>query len=230
MLSNFESKRFSQYGEDGIIAEIFARIGEGNKYFVEFGIGDGSECCCRNLAVNRGWDGVLIEGCEADAAAAQRLYADFAGVKVVRSFITAENILRLFESQTVPREPDLLVIDIDGNDYWIWERILSVYRPRAVVIEYNGRWLPPIEWIMPYNAEHRWQRCAYFGASLTSLEKLGARHAYSLVGCSSTGVNAFFVRDDEVGDRFVGPNRGARYHYAPPHYGQSFGHRLHARH
>lgn len=228
-LSHFESKTFSQFGEDGIIAEIFSRIGEGERFFVEFGMGDGSECCTRKLAVESLWNGVLIEGNPTDVESARRLYALSAGVKITGSFITAENILDLFEAQCVPSEPDLLVVDIDGNDYWVWDRILTLYRPRVVVIEYNARWVPPVEWIMPYNPDHSWARCAFFGASLTSLWKLGRRYGYSLVGCSSNGVNAFFVRNDGSEKQFLGHDLGAEFHYAPPTHGQRFGHSLHSR-
>src|SRR5262245_6731042 len=89
-LSNFESKAYSQYGEDGIIAEIFHRIGEHDRFFIEFGIEDGSECCSRNLILNRGWRGVLIDGDSKHVAAATRLYAEHSTVRVACNFITVE--------------------------------------------------------------------------------------------------------------------------------------------
>ena len=89
--------------------------------------------------------------------------------------------------------PDLLVIDIDGNDYWIWESVASRHRPRVVVDEHNATMGPRRHWVMPYNANHRWDETCGHGASLTALAALGSRLGYTLIGCDSQGVNAFFV-------------------------------------
>jgi hypothetical protein len=222
-LTNHERRVFSQNGEDGIIDEIFRRIGTTNRFAVEFGIGDGSECCTRRLFLEQGWGGLLIEGSEPWARAAGQAFAG-RGVQVVHSFITLDSILGIFAGASVPRELDLLVVDIDGNDYWILGRILSAYRPRAFVVEYNGRWVPPIEWVMPYDARHNWDGTVYFGASLASFAKLAGAHSYSLVGCDRNGVNAFFVRDDLLGAHFPRAAEGAAAHYVPPSYGRGFGH------
>jgi hypothetical protein len=227
-LRNFERKVYSQHGEDGIIAEIFRRIGEGGKYAVEFGIEDGSECCTRLLFETRGWAGLLIDGSPDHAAAARRLYAG-QPVRVLERFLRVEDILATFAEAGVPPAPDLLVIDVDGNDYWLWERILQAHRPRVVVIEYNGRWVPPREWIMPYDPAHRWDLSLAFGASLESLAKLGSRHGYQLVACGFAGINAFFVRADQVGDHFPDAGKGSAYHYAAPLYGTGFGHPIFTR-
>ena len=227
-LRNYERQAFSQYGEDGIIEEIFRRIGDGGRYVVEFGIEDGSECNSRNLIENHSWGALLIDGSPGFVEAARARYAG-RPVAVLERFITVENICSLFEEATVPREPDLLSIDVDGNDYWLWRAILGVYRPRVVVIEYNGRWVPPRDWVMPYKADHRWDGSLYYGASLSALVKLGAEHGYTLVGCGFAGLNAFFVRDDLLGDHFPSASRGTSYHYAAPLYGTGFGHPLRPR-
>lgn len=157
---------------------------------------------------------------------ARQLYRLLPNVRIVSSFVTTDNVLAVLASAAVPRTPDLLVIDIDGNDYWVWERILCTYQPRVTVIEYNARWRPPREWVMPYAPDHRWRGTAYFGASLSSLAKLGARFGSVLVGCSSNGVNAYFVRADLVGSHFPDHVRGDSFLYAPPRYGRGYGHSL----
>lgn len=205
------------------------RIGEETRVSVEFGIGDGSECCTRNLRLDHGWSGVLVEAHVAHVERAQELYRHVSGVRIVGSVVTTDNVLAVLESAEVPRLPDLLVIDIDGTDYWVWERILEAYQPRVTVIEYNARWRPPREWIMPYDPHHRWRGTAYFGASLASLTRLAARSGYVLVGCSSGGVNAYFVRNDLVGDRFPDHRGGVSGLYAPPRYGRGYGHPLRER-
>jgi hypothetical protein len=227
-LRNFERKVYSQYGEDGAIEEIFRRLGEGTKLAVEFGIENGTECNTRHLIENRGWSAVLIDGSREYVASASQLYAG-KPVQVLERFITVENILGIFAEARVPSEFDLLSIDVDGNDLWLWEQVLTAYRPRVVVIEYNGRWMPPVEWAMPYNPSHSWDGSVYFGASLQSLTNVGRNGGYQLVGCSSVGLNAFFVREDLVDDHFPTADRGASYHYAAPLYCRGFGHPVRGR-
>ena len=114
-------------------------------------------------------------------------------------------------------EIDFLSIDIDSNDYWVWQAI-DVINPRVVAIEYNATLRPPMSVVVPYRADAEWDGSNYYGASLEALVKLGARKNYRIVGCSIAGVNAFFVRADLAGDRFIEPAT-AEEHYEPPrHY------------
>jgi len=216
-INEFERRAASQNGEDGIIAEIFRRVGTTNRYFVEFGVGDGHECNTASLA-SSGWSGLMLEGDPADAARLAERYASYGSIQTARAFITAENIASVFESHGVPKEFDLLSIDIDGNDYWVW-RALEGYAPRVVVIEYNAAYHPPRRWVMRYNPDHRWDKTTYYGASIASLEALGRKLGYALLGSDVTGVNAFFVRRDlrrASGFRALDP---ARAYHAPAYYG-----------
>jgi hypothetical protein len=95
----------------------------------------------------------------------------------------------------VPVELDVLSIDVDGNDYWIW-RALMAYSPRIVVIEYNAHWPADVRWVQPYDPERTWQGTDNFGASLGALRSLGTEKGYRLVHTELTGTNAFFVRSD----------------------------------
>jgi hypothetical protein len=97
------------------------------------------------------------------------------------------------------------------------------------VIEYNARWVPPTEWVMPYNPDHRWDGTVRFGASLQSYTNLGHLHGYTLVGCSSAGVNAFFVRNDQINGHFPMVRDEATDHYAAPDYTSGFGHPIRRR-
>jgi hypothetical protein len=205
----------SQNEEDGIIDEIFTRIGTTNRYFVEFGVGDGREnnTCALLLA---GWSGLWIEANTASARFIRSHFADpiAAGqLRFLESFVTAEEIEKLFEAGAVPAEPDLLSIDIDGNDYWVW-RAVARYRPRVVVIEYNAQLGRSARLVQPYDARACWDETMAYGASLGALDDLGREKGYSLVGCGIGGVNAFFVRADCLGDRFLEPFTAAR-HYEP---------------
>ncbi|MDP2709108.1 MAG: hypothetical protein Q8O93_03620 [bacterium] len=214
-LTRYERKVFSQGGEDGIIEEIFKRIGVTDKIFMEFGIGDGTENNSLNLLAN-GWSGRWLEG---NSASIDKINADYGfllksgRLKVKNLFITAENIEQAFREMAMPKEFDLLSIDIDGNDYWVW-RAIKNYSPRAVVIEYNGNFGPETKWVMKYNPNHNWRGNSYFGASLKSLELLGAEKGYKLVGCNFAGANAFFVRQDLAGENFFSPFTSEN-HYEP---------------
>ena len=193
-INEFEARTSSQNGEDGILAEILRRMRVDEGFFVEFGVQDGSVCNTARLAA-RGWSGVYIEADDADFEALARRYALSPRIKAVHEFITAENIADIFARADVPVEFDVLSIDIDGNDYWVW-RALDRYRPRIVVIEYNAEHAPPKRWVMTYDPTHRWDKTTYYGASLASYTALAESKGYSLVGTEKTGVNAFFVRDD----------------------------------
>lgn len=217
-LNRFEHKVFSQMGEDGITAEIFTRIGAPTRTFVEFGVGNGLENNTLYLLV-LGWKGAWVEACEENKRAImENMSGEIQGgnLCLLNEFVTAENVETLVNKAGVPDEFDLLSIDIDMNSYWIWKAINS-YRPRAVVIEYNAIFPPGCEWVVPYAPEAVWDGTSWFGASLTSLEHLGRQKGYSLVGCNLGGVNAFFVRDDLVGDNFCGPFTSET-HFEPPRY------------
>jgi hypothetical protein len=223
-LRNYEHRVYSQNGEDGILEEIFQRIGTTNRYFVEFGIEDGAQCNCRRLVESGGWSGLWIEASSQLAHKARQRFSGFP-VQVRQGFVTRDNIADLLRDAGVPQQPDLLSIDIDGNDYWVWESISRPYAPRVVLIEYNASITPGGDWVMPYRSDHVWDGSNHFGASLDAMDRLGERLGYVLVGCDSRGVNAFFVRKDEAERAFPDAGRGSRYHYVSPKYhGVYFGH------
>lgn len=216
-LNKYEFQVFSQNGEDGIIEEIFNRIGITNKFFVEFGVEDGLETNTTYLLYNN-WHGLWLEG---SGKFVKKIRKNFINVidkqlSVRETFITAENIEEIFLNKNVPKDLDLLSIDIDGNDYYVWNAIKN-YNPRVVIIEYNSSIRPNIEWRMKYNPTHVWDGSMYFNSSLKSLEVLGNEKGYKLVGCTFNGTNAFFVRNDLVKGNF-GDNFTAEYHYEPARY------------
>ncbi len=222
-LTRFEKRVYSQHGEDGIIAEIFRRIGTTNRAFVEFGVEDGSENNTRVLLEHERWSGLWIEGSDAQAAKARTGFATFP-IKVESAFVTAENIGGLFRKGQVPASPDLLSVDIDGNDFWVLRSILGEFSPRVIVVEYNASFAPGESWVMPYEPKFAWDGTSYFGASLTALDRLASRYGYALVACDSMGANAFFVKKDLAAEKFSRPGDVA-FHYASPKYGwASFGH------
>ncbi len=205
-LERYGYKVYSQNEEDGMIAEIFNRIGTTNRFFIEFGVQNGLECNTHYLLF-QGWEGVFMEG---GAKYCEQIAKNFkqpierGKLTLLNAFITAENINDLI-SQTKAKdlvEIDLLSIDIDGNDYWVFEAI-NVIKPRVVVIEINAKFPPPMEYIMPYNPSYVWDGSDAQGVSLESITKLANKKGYQLVGTDLKGVNAFFVRKDLCGDKFA---------------------------
>jgi hypothetical protein len=218
-LVRYGYKVYSQNDEDGIIAEIFRRIGTANRSFVEFGVETGVECNTAKLLVE-GFSGLWIEANPASAKAIRDNFAPFIAGKnlvLIESRVTAENINDLLAAGGARGEIDFLSIDIDYNDYWVWKAI-EVISPRVVAIEYNATLRPPMSLVVPYRADAEWDGTNFQGASLAALVKLGAAKNYRIVGCSIAGVNAFFVRADLAGNHFLEPAT-AQEHYEPPrHY------------
>jgi len=193
-LHAFEARHRSQNGEDGVIAEILRRVGAPSKGFVEFGVESGVEGNCVRLA-EEGWSGLFMEGDGAQFQQLQARYASHPAIRTLHAVVTAESIEGLLDEGDVPAEPDVLSIDIDSNDFYVWQAITS-RRPRLVVIEYNASLPLHARLVQPYEAGFAWDGTDYFGASLGALEWLGERKGYSLVHTESAGVNAFFVRND----------------------------------
>ncbi|MCR4585626.1 MAG: hypothetical protein K5686_07870 [Lachnospiraceae bacterium] len=208
-LENFGYKVYSENDEDGIIQEIFKRIGTETKEFIEFGVQNGLECNTHFL-LHHGWHGLWLEG---DAQSCKEIGNKFRPVlkdgrlKAVNAFITRENIDELINKNRNTEHkdsmPDFLSIDIDGNDCYVWEAIRSV-KPRLVCIEYNGKFPPDLNWKQAYDPKHVWDKTDWQGASLKAMELLGREKGYVLVGTNLTGANAFFVREDLYSqDKFI---------------------------
>ncbi|MDQ3979873.1 MAG: hypothetical protein M3314_10005 [Actinomycetota bacterium] len=177
-----------------MLAEIFSRIGTTNRFFVEFGIGRGGEGNTIFLADVVGWAGVYLEAVAEDYAVLERKYRHNERVTTRHALVTPETIEPLLSDAGVPREFDLLSIDIDGNDYWVWEAITS-FTPRVVLIEYNSLLDPRSKLVQPYEIESRWDCSEFYGSSLGALRSLAAVKGYFLVHTELTGTNAFFVSD-----------------------------------
>lgn len=226
-LENFGFKVYSQSDEDGIIEEIFERIGTTNKIFVEFGVDNGIESNSHYLLL-KGWSGLWIEGSEDNVNEINRLFRPAIQkdiLKVSKHFINRDNINEIIRENFISGEIDFLSIDIDGNDIYIWESI-NIIKPRVVCIEYNGKIPPTCLWRQPYNPYHIWNRSDYTGASLKDIVELGKQKGYLLVGTNTSGVNAFFVRMDLCKMHFVKAGNIMEL-YNPPRFGlvcQSIGH------
>jgi hypothetical protein len=206
-LHQTEFKVFSQFGDDGIIQYLIHRLLSLRDTFVEFGVGNYRESNTRFLLLNNNWRGLVLDEDEASIRFIQQDEIYWRHTLTARqAFITRENIDELLGHAGLGGEIGLLSIDIDGNDYWVWEKI-TIIDPVIVIIEYNSVLGPNLAVTIPYQprfARHRAHYSGLFwGASLRGLKLLGDRKGYSLVGCNSTGNNAYFVRNDKVADQPV---------------------------
>ena len=195
---------YSESDEDGILNYIFSLIGTVNRTLVDLGASKLEGSNTASLLINHGWTGLLIDGDEQRIKDLRELYAACLDThhyppKCVAAWITAENINELIRSARIEGEIDLLAIDLDGVDYWIWKAIDAV-RPRVVAVEYQCILGPERCVTVPYRPDFKpifeGPYAVYNSASLAAFVKLGRQKGYRLVGCQRYGYNAFFVRDD----------------------------------
>jgi hypothetical protein len=210
-----EFKVFSQWGEDGIIQYLVrqAQIPEVNRTFVEFGVESYAEANTRFLLINDNWRGLIIDGSESYMRKVRNssLYWRH-NLKAIGAFVDVDNINGLINDGGFSGDLGLLSIDIDGNDYWVWEKI-DVVRPIIVIAEYNSVFGSRHAITVPYDKTFVRGRAhssnLYWGASLKALVELGQRKGYAFVGSNSAGNNAFFVRRDHLnGQREVTIDEG----------------------
>jgi hypothetical protein len=202
-LAEAEFRVFSQWGEDGIIQFLVARVPGLETSFVEFGTQNYTESNTRFLLLNDNWRGLVIDGSERDI---EFIRSDSMfwrhDLEARCAFITVENIEELIARRFPGTELGLLSIDIDGNDYWVWQAIKRV-RPAIVVCEYNSVFGSRLAVTVPYKADFMRTTAhhsnLYYGASLPALCRLAGEKGYALVGSNSAGNNAFFVRKDRLG-------------------------------
>ncbi len=198
-LSRYEYELHSQHGEDGIIRYLFSEIGFTNRRFLEFGFGAVQSNSLR-LMLHEQFGGLFIDGSQeqCDFLNAGVGHFKLKNVHAISEFLSLDNLEATINTGGLPRDLDLMSIDVDGNDYWFWEHI-DFLQPRLVVIEYNAMLGSKLSLTIPYDKDfnlipsEKIASGAFWGVSVAALEKLGKRKGYCLVGCDSTGVNAFFL-------------------------------------
>jgi hypothetical protein len=122
--------------------------------------------------------------------------------KFICTYVNRDNINALIESSGLKGEIGLLSIDIDGNDYWIWDAI-SIVDPQVVIIEtHNEFGLHDI--VVPYDEDYVYpgKHPVYHGASPIAMTKLANKKGYRLVGANELGYNFIFVKNG-LGDAFL---------------------------
>lgn len=197
---------FSQYGEDGMLWYIFSVLGLTHGRFLDVGSADGIRSNCANLALNHGWLGLFIDGKESNIERGRRFYGRLPNPywswppTFSQNLVTAENINQVVKDGGLEGDIELMSIDIDGNDYWIW-KALEVVSPKVVIIETH------VEYgmnnvVTPYDPNYFYpgKHPHYHGASPVAMAGLGTEKGYRLVGSNVLGFNFIFLRNDLVPD------------------------------
>lgn len=210
-LADIEFRSFSQNGEDGILLFIFSLIGTTNKQSVEVCAGNGIECNSANLIVNHAWKALLFDGDDELVQKGVRFYRSHPNTAILppvfkQAWITKDNVNSLIKNNGFSGEVDLLTIDVDGNDWWLWHE-LEVINPRLIAVEFNC--VPELEHalVMPYKADfYKGQPGTVpfaYGATLPAFVSLAKTRDYRLIGVDRHGINAFFLRNDIGQDVFA---------------------------
>lgn len=215
-LSDNEFRIHSQWGEDGILQFLIHALNIQNKTFIEFGVENYLQANTRFWLVNNNWTGLVIDGEKnhIDQIKDDPIYWQY-NLTAKCNFIDKDNINELICDAGFFGDIGILSIDIDGNDYWVWDAI-NIVSPLIVVVEYNARFPLDMSVTVPYDPlfvrglAH--PSNIYYGASLSALYGLGQRKGYAFIGCNSAGNNAFFVRRDILNSKVieVSPEDGYR--------------------
>lgn len=199
-----EFKVYSQSGEDGIIQFLIRNIEIPNKTFIEFGVHNYTESNTRFLLKNNRWSGLVIDGSNENInyIKSDQIYWQH-NLKAECAFIDKDNINDLIKTNGLSGDIGLLSVDIDGNDYWVWEAINCI-SPRIVICEYNSIFGAYKKVTIPYDKYFAYSKAhfskLYWGASIAAFNYLAQQKGYSLVCSNNMGNNLFFVRNDLMGN------------------------------
>lgn len=222
-LADVEFRVYSQFGDDGIIQWLLGRIPDLPPRFIEFGVEDYTEATTRFLLVHDRWSGLVMDGALTNIRRLKNKKCFWRhDLTAIAVFLDRDNVDRLISEWARGRDIGILHIDVDGNDYWLWEAIHSI-DPWIVIIEYNAIFGAERAITTPYSPDFRRLRAhysgQYYGASLAALTHLANRRGYVLIGTNGAGNNAYFVKRQLIG----GPLRelAVTDAYSPPQFRNS---------
>jgi hypothetical protein len=198
-------RAYSQFDEDGILLYIFSLIGFTNRKVVEICAGTGEECNTANLIINHSCYGLLFDGDKKNIEHARKFFSEHRSTEFFppvckQAWITKDNINQLISENGFSGTVDLLSLDIDGNDYWIWDAV-DIIKPRVFICEAHNI-CPDNEAItIPYKDEFNYKSEANYheefrSASPLAMITLSKRKGYRLVGCHKYGFNLIFIYGD----------------------------------
>src|SRR5687767_13968595 len=150
-LSEVEFQVFSQWGDDGIIQYLVNKISIPHKTFIEFGVENYTESNTRFLILNNNWTGYVLDGSLENVDYIKNDGISWAcELHATCAFITKDNINELIAKVNFEKEVGILSVDIDGNDYWVWQAINTI-QPVIVISEFNSLFGNNTNWTVPYD-------------------------------------------------------------------------------
>ncbi len=196
--------RFSEFEEDGHLLYLLTLAGSTSRTVVEISSQDGRVCMATNLIVHHRWRGFLFDGDPVFVREGRRFFAAHPATRsappVVRAeWFTRDNVNHALAAAGVPDEVDVLSLDIDGNDLYLWSAMKL--RPRILICEFNNAVPSDLALTIPYRPVFSFaalppDQAMFRSASLTAFVAVGRRKGYRFVGMNALGFNAIFLRDD----------------------------------
>ncbi|HKB45177.1 MAG TPA: hypothetical protein VKC90_12335 [Chitinophagaceae bacterium] len=213
---SWEFSGFSQNGEDGIVEFLVRKLNNCNKYFVEIGSSNGLVNNTSYLAIVQRWTGLMVEGEKTDSDFCRNLLKEFCGgVECLNLFVKTDNISSVVKLMLY-KNPDVLSLDIDGNDYYIAKELFNLgVRPKIFIVEYNSAFGPTnsvtIEYEKNFNLRKSHPSFLYYGVSISAWLSFFTKNNYELVTVDSNGVNAVFIDKNEFDNNFYESLKGLKF-------------------
>lgn len=186
-LKDYEWRWWSQHGEDGIIKEIFNVIKPKHKQFVEIGA-HFHEANCLRLSQHDNWKGFYFDD-----------FHHFPSLGFHKQWVSAGNINQIFNAvfdAGMQFDFDILSLDIDGVDWYLWNALDDKWTPALVIVECNEQLGITEDKVMQYDENFRWDGSVYYGASIQAWVALAKKKGYTLLYIEDSGNNMFFIRND----------------------------------
>jgi hypothetical protein len=214
---SWEFSALSQNGEDGILDVLLSQLKQPNRYFIEIGASNGIENNTAYLAIAKKFSGLMVEGDSKLAKQCESITSYLCPPQFVNCtcmFVTPENVQKLKHIAS-HLNPDIFSLDIDGNDYYVAEAILSAgFAPKIIVVEYNSAFGPNNSLTIQYKEDFNWMKDSgglYYGVAVSAWKRLFSQFGYKFVTVDSNGINAFFVNPDSFNDGFLENIRGLHF-------------------
>ncbi len=202
-IEDVEFKIYSQFGDDGIIQFLINKLEIEYEYqnFIEFGIEDYSEANTKFLLLNNNWSGLVLDSSEKNIESLKKKSFFWKHeLEAIQAFITRENINSIISNSSMKgKKIGILSIDIDGNDYWVWDKINSI-NPLIVIVEYNSTFGFKHKISIPYKSDFDRSKShysnLYWGASIEAFKSLAKKKGYKFLTTNSAGNNAYFIKEN----------------------------------